>query len=400
MWEKYGILEEMKCYINHKFTTIAWGLVFIIILFCGCSNMIEKLRLLTGDNIDIYISYYDRPITEFELGLGKNTGFYFIFVDRETKELVNNYSMIKSIEWHLPASDDYINFSTNSNKLTLFLVGHQVSDKQNPYEISVTVNGKKSYPCFVSVANYYTAATEEELQGILNDVPNSSINEIHITGDTLLSSSNSLIQIAQQLPGDRSYKYTLDLSEATNIDLSTDNELVRPNSSIEKVILPEELTEIGQNAFWGFEALVEITIPPKVMKIGKNAFGSSGLTEIAIPASVMTIDELAFSLCQNLKKITFEPRTDTINIAAGVFRGSGLTEIVIPASVVSIGENAFSLCSKLKKIAFEPRDKELNIAAGAFASCTSLSEVIIDQEDITLIKGDGANNILSHVPQP
>ena len=192
----------MKCYINYKFTTIAWGLVFIIILFCGCSNMIERLRLLTGDNIDIYISYYDRPITEFELGLGNNTGFYFIFVDRETKELVNNYSMIKSIEWHLPASDNYINFSTNSNKLTLFLVGKKASDKQNPYEISVTVNGKKSYPCFVSVANYYTAATEEELQGILSDVPNSSINEIHITGDTLLSSPNSLIQIAQQLPGD------------------------------------------------------------------------------------------------------------------------------------------------------------------------------------------------------
>lgn len=292
----------MKCYINHKFTTIAWGLVFIIILFFGCSNMIERLRLLTGDNIDIYISYYDRPITEFELGLGNNTGFYFIFVDRETKELVNNYSMIKSIEWHLPASDNYINFSTNSNKLTLFLVGKKASDKQNPYEISVTVNGKKSYPCFVSVANYYTAATEEELQGILSDVPNSSINEIHITGDTLLSSPNSLIQIAQQLPGDRSYKYTLDLSEATNIDLSTDfgnypSDIEFFNSSVGEIILPEGLTTIGENAFWGFEALAEITIPSKVTTIGKGAFGSSGIVEIVIPASVESIGENAFSLC-------------------------------------------------------------------------------------------------------
>ncbi len=343
----------MKCYINHKFTTIAWGLVFIIILFCGCSNMIERLRLLTGDNIDIYISYYDRPITEFELGLGNNTGFYFIFVDRETKELVNNYSMIKSIEWHLPASDNYINFSTNSNKLTLFLVGKKASDKQNPYEISVTVNGKKSYPCFVSVANYYTAATEEELQGILSDVPNSSINEIHITGDTLLSSPNSLIQIAQQLPGDRSYKYTLDLSEATNIDLSTDfgnypSDIEFFNSSVEEIILPEGLTTIGENAFWGFEALAEITIPPKVTTIGKGAFGSSGIVEI-----------------------------------------------VIPASVESIGENAFSLCSKLKKITFEPRDKDLNIASGAFALCTSLSEVIIDKEDVGLITG--ADNLKKYI---
>ena len=288
--------------MNHKFTTIAWGLVFIIILFCGCSNMIERLRLLTGDNIDIYISYYDRPITEFELGLGNNTGFYFIFVDRETKELVNNYSMIKSIEWHLPASDNYIEFSTNRNKLTLFLVGKKESDKQNPYEISVTVNGKKSYPCFVSVANYYTAATEEELQGILSDVPNSSINEIHITGDTLLSSPNSLIQIAQQLPGDRSYKYTLDLSEVDvgNIDLSTDSDNYPSgieifNSSVGEIILPEGLTTIGENAFWGFEALAEIIIPPNVITIGKSAFGSSGIVEIVIPASVESIGENAFS---------------------------------------------------------------------------------------------------------
>lgn len=321
--------------------------------------MIERLRLLTGDNIDIYISYYDRPITEFELGLGNNTGFYFIFVDRETKELVNNYSMIKSIEWHLPASDNYIEFSTNRNKLTLFLVGKKESDKQNPYEISVTVNGKKSYPCFVSVANYYTAATEEELQGILSDVPNSSINEIHITGDTLLSSPNSLIQIAQQLPGDRSYKYTLDLSEVDvgNIDLSTDSDNYPSgieifNSSVGEIILPEGLTTIGENAFWGFEALAEITIPPKVTTIGKGAFGSC-----------------------------FE-----------------IEEIVIPASVESIGENAFSLCSKLKKITFEPRDKDLSIALGAFALCTSLSEVIIS--DSNKITGEGANNILSHVPQP
>lgn len=345
----------MKYSMNYKFTATLWGLVFIIILFCGCSNMVERLRLLNGDNIDIYISYYDRPITEFELGLGKNTGFYFIFVDRETKELVNNYSMIKSIEWNLPAKNEYITFSTNSNKLSLFLVGKRVSDKQNPYEISVTVNGKKSYPCFVSVADYYTAATEEELQGILNDVPNSSINEIHITGDTLLSSPNSLIQIAQQLPGDRTYKYTLDLSEvdAEKIDLSTSNENVRYNSSIEHVILPEELTTIGENAFWGFEALMEITIPSKVTTIGKGAFGSTGIREIIIPASVTSIDENAFSLCQNLKEITFKPRTGTINIAAG-----------------------------------------------AFKACPSLSEVIIEDGNKDNITGDGSGNILSHVPQP
>ena len=395
----------MKCYINHKFTTIAWGLVIIIILFCGCSNMIERLRLLTGDNIDIYISYYDRPITEFELGLGNNTGFYFIFVDRETKELVNNYSMIKSIEWHLPASDNYINFSTNSNKLTLFLVGKKASDKQNPYEISVTVNGKKSYPCFVSVANYYTAATEEELQGILSDVPNSSINEIHITGDTLLSSPNSLIQIAQQLPGDRSYKYTLDLSEATNIDLSTDfgnypSDIEFFNSSVGEIILPEGLTTIGENAFWGFTALERINIPSTVETIGNGALSGTKIREIVIPGSVRSIGNGAFDRCLQLSSISFENSSGGLKLGDDVFAScNSLAEITIPARITHLGDRSFFRCEKLSKITFESRESPIFVGERAFEKCP-LSEVIIDKEDVGLITGAGADNLKKYIKDP
>lgn len=392
----------MKCYINYKFTTIAWGLVFIIILFCGCSNMIERLRLLTGDNIDIYISYYDRPITEFELGLGNNTGFYFIFVDRETKELVNNYSMIKSIEWHLPASDNYINFSTNSNKLTLFLVGKKASDKQNPYEISVTVNGKKSYPCFVSVANYYTAATEEELQGILSDVPNSSINEIHITGDTLLSSPNSLIQIAQQLPGDRSYKYTLDLSEATNIDLSTDfgnypSDIEFFNSSVGEIILPEGIKDIGENALWGFTALERINIPSTVETIGNGALSGTKIREIVIPGSVRSIGNDAFDRCLQLSSISFENSSDGLKLGDDVFAScNSLAEITIPARITHLGDRSFFRCEKLSKITFESRESPIFVGERAFEKCP-LSEVIIEDGKKDNITGAGADNLKKYI---
>lgn len=149
-------------------------------------------------------------------------------------------------------------------------------------------------------------------------------------------------------------KYTLDLTAATDVDLSIPNaDDIRYNYSIEHVLLPEDLTTIGEHAFWGFAALAKITIPPKVTTIGKYAFGSC----------------------------------------------FGIKEIVIPASVESIGEHAFSLCSKLKKITFEPRDKKLDIAKNAFHWCT-FSEVIIDKEDVGLITGEGANNVLRYVPQP
>lgn len=455
----------MKCYINHKFTTIAWGLVFIIILFCGCSNMIERLRAIsdaelsvvllcdntnvanieiplgeaksfsfivrdknTGEIIDnvyflkdiqwwypkaplensdtievsfsenkqtmtvkgvkatetpneiyvtvngvksnvcavtvknpwedieVVIAYYEGFVKNFELALGKSTTLSVVLWDKNANELIDDISLYKNIQWQYPTSSKYISATVSPNKANLFLTGNNPTE--TPEEISVSVNEISSGPCMITVGKYYSVETPEDLKDVINKVETSGVTEIHISGNELVSSANSLIQIAQSLPERDGNKYTLDLSEATNIDLSTDfgnypSDIEFFNSSVEKIILPEGLTTIGENAFWGFEALAEITIPPKVTTIGKGAFGNSGIVEI-----------------------------------------------VIPASVESIGENAFSLCSNLKKITFEPRDKELNIASGAFSLCTSLSEVIIDSDDIGWIKGDGSNNILSHVPQP
>lgn len=455
----------MKCYINHKFTTIAWGLVFIIILFCGCSNMIERLRatsdaelsvVLLCDNtnvanieiplgeaksfsfivkdkntgeiidnvyflkdiqwwypkaplensdtievsfsenkqtmtvkgvkatetpneiyvtvngvksnvcavtvkdpwedIEVVIAYYEGFVKNFELALGKSTTLSVVLWDKNANELIDDISLYKNIQWQYPTSSKYISATVSPNKANLFLTGNNPTE--TPEEISVSVNEISSGPCMITVGKYYSVETSEDLKDVINKVETSGVTEIHISGNELVSSANSLIQIAQSLPERDGNKYTLDLSEATNIDLSTDfgnypSDIEFFNSSVEKIILPEGLTTIGENAFWGFEALAEITIPPKVTTIGKGAFGNSGIVEI-----------------------------------------------VIPASVESIGENAFSLCSKLKKITFEPRDKDLNIASGAFALCTSLSEVIIDKEDVGLITGEGANNVLRYVPQP
>ena len=308
------------------------------------------------EDIEVVIAYYEGFVKNFELALGKSTTLSVVLWDKNANELIDDISLYKNIQWQYPTSSKYISATVSPNKANLFLTGNNPTE--TPEEISVSVNEISSGPCMITVGKYYSVETPEDLKDVINKVETSGVTEIHISGNELVSSANSLIQIAQSLPERDGNKYTLDLSEATNIDLSTDfgnypSDIEFFNSSVGEIILPEGLTTIGENAFWGFEALAEITIPPKVTTIGKGAFGNSGIVEI-----------------------------------------------VIPASVESIGENAFSLCSNLKKITFEPRDKELNIASGAFSLCTSLSEVIIDSDDIGWIKGDGSNNILSHVPQP
>ena len=87
---------------------------------------------------------------------------------------------------------------------------------------------------------------------------------------------------------------------------------------IEKVVIENGVTSIGDYAFRGCNSLTSITIPNSVTSIGDYAFSECyRLTSITIPNSVTSIGDYAFYGC------------------------SGLTSITIPNSVTSIGGDAF-----------------------------------------------------------
>lgn len=65
----------------------------------------------------------------------------------------------------------------------------------------------------------------------------------------------------------------------------------------------------------------DVTISERVLRIGENAFSSTGISSVTIPSSVTTIDSGAFSYCQNL------------------------TAVFIPKSVNEICYDAFKGCS-------------------------------------------------------
>ena len=66
--------------------------------------------------------------------------------------------------------------------------------------------------------------------------------------------------------------------------------------SLPAITLPESLTNIGYNAFWGCRQLTSIVIPEKVGSIEEEAFYACwGLTFIRIPKNVRYIGEHAFS---------------------------------------------------------------------------------------------------------
>ena len=86
------------------------------------------------------------------------------------------------------------------------------------------------------------------------------------------------------------------------------------DTEITNLIIPNSVTSIGSNAFFGCSGLTSVTIPNSVTSIGSNAFfDCSGLTSVTIPNSVTSIEYGAFagvdiptviSLIENPFKIT------------------------------------------------------------------------------------------------
>ena len=124
----------------------------------------------------------------------------------------------------------------------------------------------------------------------------------------------------------------------------------RQNGRIKRVVLHNRVTSIGRNAFTYCSGLTEIVIPSSVTSIGANAFyGCTSLVEIVIPAAITAIPATLFSGCRNLQSITIAPGIQRIGSSA--FNGcESLTTIIIPRSVTAIDDFAFSQCRNLKTV--------------------------------------------------
>ncbi len=121
------------------------------------------------------------------------------------------------------------------------------------------------------------------------------------------------------------------------------------NPTLERVVLPNKLVEIGDECFSSTK-IANITIPDTVTYIGKYAFaGCTNLTNIIIPDSVTNIEIGILSECNSLTNVTIPNGVTNIGkYAFGYCRN--LTSIKLPTSVSSISEDAFYGCDNLKTI--------------------------------------------------
>lgn len=182
------------------------------------------------------------------------------------------------------------------------------------------------------------------------------------------------------IPADDEIYYTNgSITEATAPSNAFDANIVSNTYDAAKgcwvIKFDNDITTIGERAFYDRSTLTKVTLPSSITSIGANAFYKcSGLTSIAIPDNVTSIGNYAFSQCTSLTDIDLSDKLSSIGEYA-FSSCTSLTDIYLPDSITSIGIAAFGYCDNLKKITIPDGVSRIN--KSVFQSCDNLTDIII-----------------------
>ena len=201
------------------------------------------------------------------------------------------------------------------------------------------------------------------------------------------------------------------------------------NSSVEEIILGEDVTSIGDNAFSGC-GMHSIKMSDSVTSIGDYAFnGCSQLTSIELSNNLEYIGKWAFTICERLPSITIPESVRCIDQIA-FYWCNRLTKVEINSNEVAARENEqfytlrscfgpqvkeFVFGENVRKIAWIACSESENLTTvtissnltcvedSAFHKCTSLADMYCYAEQVPEMGKDifvdsNYRNATLHVP--
>ena len=301
-----------------------------------------------------------------------------------------------------------LNSLTLGNNYTIDLDATKVEGDEG-FLISFNVANGRNYSWW-NIGGWSNTKTqlEEKIDGMNNPVGNESSLTVengrtyHIT----IAVNNGNVKC--YLDGEQIHDYNFTVLEETLYHA------FEGCSNLASVVMPENITEIGDLAFDGCTGLTSVVIPSNVTTIGEDAFSHCPMTTVTIPESVSVIRSWAFSDCTALTSVTIPKSVtsiginpfsnclnlNTIMVATGneIYNShdncnaivetatntliSGCKNTMIPNSVTSIGDHAFRNCSGLTTVTIP--NSVTSIGNWAFYQCDGLTSLTIP-ESVTSI---------------
>lgn len=193
-------------------------------------------------------------------------------------------------------------------------------------------------------------------------IENLCVKNPYLDGRSITCLSNEFMEISMK---QLMKMFPTQIKKVGNMYISSDKLLIKYEGEEEHVIIPDDVTEIGDSAF-ADTGIVTVKIPNSVKAIGRYAFLGSDLAKISIPSSVRIISMYAFDECRELRKIKLAEGIEKIEI--GAFNETAWKELVLPSTLKKIEESAFCNASG-RKVTIKGNSE--NYALNAFAESAS-----------------------------
>ena len=116
--------------------------------------------------------------------------------------------------------------------------------------------------------------------------------------------------------------------------------------SLKTVILPENLTSVGEKSFY-YSGLQNLILSNSINRVKEWAFYKCSISELSLPNSITRIDVYAFS---NIPITKLSLSNNLKFIGHSAFSSTNITELVIPNSVTNLYGQTFRYSKKLKSI--------------------------------------------------
>lgn len=152
------------------------------------------------------------------------------------------------------------------------------------------------------------------------------------------------------------------------------NNAFKKNNYIVSVKLPSKLKKIGDYAFSLCENLTKVTVPATLSMVGNFPFKNSGVTNVVFEEGTTKIPEGIFAHCDKLSDVTI-PDTVTFIDSDAFLSCDSLMTIDLPDNLYRLYDG-FSNCKNLESVVIP---KSLNIVAGSPFSWSGLKTGIIEE---------------------